>query len=225
MTTQQGTISKECMNGCVSYFLALSLIRYVLNLIFYNNTFISSGQDFFSLKLPSQERKINRRIAARLLHQIRQKSGGRSPNKHSWSAHPLLIRLWPEHFNSQLNFAGWSADVTQLIHRPASHGTSPSHLLASARRPVGIWGVIGGKKPTGGRTDICRSSSGCRTVTQGWSASNLDMESHLTVTARPPAGVHRETAGSSLDTLILSAVISTWRDLWDVMKTTMGYKN
>ena len=51
------------------------------------------------------------------------------------------------------------------------------------------------------------------------------MESHLTVTAPSPAGVRWETAGSSLDTLILSAVISIWRDLWDVMKTTMGYKN
>ena len=51
------------------------------------------------------------------------------------------------------------------------------------------------------------------------------MESHPTASAGPPAGVRWETAGSSLDTLILSAVISIWRDLWDVMKTTMGYKN
>ena len=61
--------------------------------------------------------------------------------------------------------------------------------------------------------EIRRSPSGRRTVTQGWSAGNLDMESHLTVTARPPAGVCCETAGSSLDTVILSAVISIWERL------------
>ena len=113
----------------------------------------------------------------------------------------------------------------KLTHWPASRGAPPSRLLASARRPVGIWGVIGGKKthrwphghppfsvgkPDGDPGVICRqprhgkSPNGDRTA---------------------PAGVRRETAGSSLDTLILSAVISIWKDLWDVMKTTMGYKN
>ena len=55
----------------------------------------------------------------------------------------------------------------KLTHRPASHGTPPGRLPAFARRPVGIWGVIGGKKPTGGRMEIRRSPSGRQTVTQG----------------------------------------------------------
>ena len=54
----------------------------------------------------------------------------------------------------------------KLTHRPASRGAPPSRLPASARQPVGIGGVIGGKKNTGGRTDIRRSPSGRRTVTQ-----------------------------------------------------------
>ena len=51
------------------------------------------------------------------------------------------------------------------------------------------------------------------------------MESHLTATAGRPLDHCWIIAGSSLNTLILSAVISIWRDLWDVMKTTMGYEN
>ena len=34
----------------------------------------------------------------------------------------------------------------KLTHQSATRGTLPSCLLASAQRPVGIWGVIGGKK-------------------------------------------------------------------------------
>ena len=55
----------------------------------------------------------------------------------------------------------------KLIHRPASRGMPPGRLPASARRPVGIWGIIGRKKPIGGRTEIIRSPLGRRTVTQG----------------------------------------------------------
>ena len=55
----------------------------------------------------------------------------------------------------------------KLTHRPEPRGAPPSRLPATARQPVGIWGVIGGKKPTGGHTDIRRLPSGRRTVTQG----------------------------------------------------------
>ena len=48
----------------------------------------------------------------------------------------------------------------KLTHRPASRGAPSNRLPASARRPVGIWGVIGGKKPTGGRMDIRRWDAG-----------------------------------------------------------------
>ena len=34
----------------------------------------------------------------------------------------------------------------KLTHRPASRGAPHSRLTASTQRPVGIWGVIGGKK-------------------------------------------------------------------------------
>ena len=54
----------------------------------------------------------------------------------------------------------------KLIHHPASRGTPAGRLPASARQPVGIWGVIG-RKPIDGRTEILRSPSGRRTVTQG----------------------------------------------------------
>ena len=76
----------------------------------------------------------------RVLHQIRQKSGGRHPNKHSWSAHPLLIRRRPEHFNSQLNFAGWSADVTQINSSagvPRGVAQSPAGLCSTTRGNLG----------------------------------------------------------------------------------------
>ena len=87
-----------------------------------------------------------------VLHQIRQKSGGGRPNKHSWSAHPLLILRRPEHFNSQLKFAGWSADVS-MIH------SSFGHLAVTARRPKGHrrkLSVMSTKwPPLGRRTDAC----------------------------------------------------------------------
>ena len=104
----------------------------------------------------------------------------------------------------------------QLSHPPAPRGAPLGRLPASARRPVGIWGVIGRKKPIGGHMEILRSPSERRTVTQGCSAVNLDMESHPTVSAGRPLDHRWIIAGSSLDMLILSAVISIWRDLWDV---------
>ena len=85
----------------------------------------------------------------RVLHQIRQKSGGRCPNKHSWSTHPLLIRRRPEHFNSQLKFAGWSADVT-TIH-------SSVGLLAASWRSA-----HGGPRATVGNYLLCRPNGHCR---------------------------------------------------------------
>ena len=50
---------------------------------------------------------------------------------------------------------------------PGRCGALAGRLPSAARRPVGIWGVIGRKKPIGGRMEILRSPSGRRTVTQG----------------------------------------------------------
>ena len=75
----------------------------------------------------------------RVLHQIHQKSGGRL-NKHSWSAHPLLIRRRPELFNSQLNFAGWSANVMQINSSagiPRGAAQSPAGLHSATRGHLG----------------------------------------------------------------------------------------
>ena len=139
------------------------------------------------------------------------------------------IRRRSGKFNRQLKFAGWSADSWgnyAICRRPP--GCRPNIW----RWPVGHRPIFLGKiRPKIGRSPpvhrgiIPRWSHGDRTVTQGWSAGSLDKESHLTVTARWPHGHLQASAGRPLDTLILSAVISIWRDCWDVMKTTMGYKN
>ena len=58
-----------------------------------------------------------------------------NPNKHSWSAHPWLIGRCPEHFNSQLKFGRWSADVHQINSSagiPRDTSWSPAgHRLAT----------------------------------------------------------------------------------------------
>ena len=107
---------------------------------------------------------------------------------------------------------------------PRKIGRWPS---GAGHRPIFLGKILPeiGRSPPGHRGIIPRWSHGDRTVTQGWSAGSLDKESHLTVTARWPHGHLQASAGRPLDTLILSAVISIWRDCWDVMKTTMGYKN
>ena len=95
----------------------------------------------------------------RVLHQILQKSGGGRPNKHSWSARPQVIGRCPEHFNSQLKFVGWSADVTK-IH------SSVGLLAVSARRPKGHrreFSVMPAK----------RAATGCRTDACGWPLDHL----------------------------------------------------
>ena len=87
--------------------------------------------------------------ARRVLHQIRKKS---------WSAHPLLIRRRPEHFNSQLKFAGRSDDV------PTIH-SSFGHLAVSARRPKGHRRKL--------FMSTKRSPPGCRTDACGWPLDHL----------------------------------------------------
>ena len=82
-------------------------------------------------------------------------------SKHSWSAHPLLIRWRPEHFNSQLKFAGWSADVT-TIH-------SSIGLLAAAWRSAhgGPRATVGNYLlcwPNGHRRDAVRTPVGDRSI-------------------------------------------------------------
>ena len=102
---------------------------------------------------PNREKLIVGSKLRRLLHQIRQKSGGRRPNKHSWSAHPLLIRRRPEHFNSQLNFAGWSADVTQINSSagvPRGAAQSPAGLRSATRGNLGCnWRKKTHRRPHG----------------------------------------------------------------------------
>ena len=80
-----------------------------------------------------KNRSCGHRVAsfAPNLANIGKKFGGLCPNKHSWSAHPLLIGRCPERFNSQLNFAGWSADVTQI--NSSARGMPPGRLPASAQ--------------------------------------------------------------------------------------------
>ena len=118
---------------------------------------------YLSLKPTSQQRKIDRRIAARrVLHQIRQISGGR-PNKHSWSAHPLLIRRRRSHFNSQLNFAGWSADVMKihsLVGRlPAACRSLHGGPWATVRNFCSAGQTYTARRtPVGDRWIICRFS-------------------------------------------------------------------
>ena len=78
--------------------------------------------------------------ARRVLHQILQKSESRCPNKHSWSAHPAVIGRCPEHFNSQLKFAGWSADVTQinsLAGTPRGAAQSPASRRSATSGNLG----------------------------------------------------------------------------------------
>ena len=101
----------------------------------------------------------------RVLHQIRQKSGGRCPNKHSWSAYTLLIRWWPEHFNSQLKFARRSADV------PTIH-SSFGHLAVSARRPKGHRRNYLLCRPNDHRRDAIRTPVGDRSIICRFAPSN-----------------------------------------------------
>ena len=107
--------------------------------------------------------------ARRVLHQIRQKSGGRRPNKHSWSAHPLLIRRRPEHFNSQLKFAGWSADV------PTIH-SSFGHLAAAWRSAHGSPRATVRNyllcRPNGHRRDAVRTPVGDHSIICRFTPSN-----------------------------------------------------
>ena len=135
----------------------------------------------------------------RLLHQIRQKLGGHRPNKHSWSAHPLLIRRRPGHFNSQLKFAGWLADVTK-IH------SSVGPLPAACRSPHGgEWATVR-KFCSAGQTDTARSPPGRR-------------DGHLWVTAGSSADSHSPSgdcyviAGPSKDDHAIihwSSTVSPW---------------
>ena len=130
---------------------------------------------------------------------ILQKSGGDPPIEHPLSTHPALIRRWSGKFSSQLKFAGWSADSWgnyTICRRPP--GCRPNiWRWPVGHRPIFLGKIMPkiGRSPPGHRGIIPRWSHGDRTVTQGWSAISLDKESHLTVTARPPAGIRRETAG------------------------------
>ena len=103
--------------------------------------------------------------ARRVLHQIRQKLGGRRPNKYSWSAHPLLIWRWPKHFNSQLKFARRSADV------PTIH-SSFGHLAVSARGPKGHRQNYLLCRPNGHRRDAIRTPVGDRSIICWFAPSN-----------------------------------------------------
>ena len=99
---------------------------------------LNLSYEIIYFKGPSQERKIHRQIAARrVLHQILPKSGGRRQDEHSWSAHPAVIGRCLEHFNSQLKFAGWSADVTQI-------NSSAGAPWGAARSPAGRRSATGG---------------------------------------------------------------------------------
>ena len=131
----------------------------------------------------------------------------------TWSAHPGLIGRCPERFNSQLKFARRSAGIQQInsLGRSATRG----NLGCNWRK----------KNPQAAKRRTAVLPRDARGGPSGdLPATYVDRESHLTASAGSPAGVLSEIAGSSLDTLILSAVISICRDLWDVMKTTMGYK-
>ena len=102
----------------------------------------------------------------RVLHQIRQKSGHRRPNKHSWSAHPQVIGRCPEHFNSQLKFAGSSAEVTK-IH------SSVGLLVAAWRSAHGGPKATVGNFCYAGQTGTARAPPGRRTDACGWPLDHL----------------------------------------------------
>ena len=121
---------------------------------------------------------------------IGEKSGGRRLNKHSWSAHLLLIWRRPEQFNSQLNFAGWSADVTQ-IH------SSVGLLPAAYRSPHGgPWATVR-NFGSGGQTETTRSPAGCRTNVCGWPQDHLPILIPQQVIARWSLDVRGITVRSS----------------------------
>ena len=128
----------------------------------------------------------------RVLHQIQQKSGGRRPNKHSWSAHPLLIWRWPSHFNSQLNFAGWSADVTKLH--------SSVGLLPAACRSLhgGPWATVR-NFCSADQTYTARSPPGRRTDACGWPLDHLPILVPQVVTVMWSLDRRTMTVRSSID--------------------------
>ena len=142
------------------------------------------------LKPTSQYRKIDCAVAVRwLLVPIGEKSGSRHLNKHSWCAHPLLIGRQLGHFNSQLNFAGWSADVTQ-IH--SSVGLPPS----ACRSPHdGPWTIVR-NFCSGGQTDTARSPAGRRMDAYGWPQDHLPILIPQLVTAKWSLDIRRMTVQS-----------------------------
>ena len=124
---------------------------------------------------------------------------------------PHLAVVWrrPGKFNSQLKFARWSADVTQINSSagvPWDAARLPAGLRSATRGNLGCnW-----QKKTHGRPH----------GDQPFSVGTLDGDPGVICRqprhGKSPNGIRWETAGLSLDTLILSAVISIWRDLWDV---------
>ena len=132
---------------------------------------------------------------------IGDKSGSSRPNKHSWSAHPLLVGRQPKHFNSQLKFGGWLADATQ-IH--SSVGLLPAACWSPHSGP---WATVR-NFGSGCRTETAWSPAGRRTAACGWPSDHLVILIPQRMTARWPLDVRGITVRSSTG-LALGCVVCT----------------
>ena len=106
----------------------------------------------------------------------------------------------------------------KLTHRTASQRWSAGHRSVTRGNLGCNWRKKTHRRPADHRWDAVRRPNGDL-------PANLDMESHLTVTARPPAGVRQITARSPLDHRRIVNLISCDSDWWCWVLPTDWLKN